>query len=171
MSDPVVCSGEGALGAWVALSRVDGLLADRLDDALRAEHGLTLAEHEVMVQVAASGGLMQMGEVARSIVVSKSGATRLVAKLEEQRLIERVVFPDDRRATFARLTRRGERLLSASTGVFERVLDEGFGSVLDPDEIAELQRILGKVLGAHGWVPPGPCARAAEGARAAVAPS
>jgi DNA-binding MarR family transcriptional regulator len=102
-------------------------------------------------------------------VLSKSGVTRLVTKLESEGLIERVTFPQDLRATFARLTPAGETLLQRSIPVLHRILDESFGAHLTPTELRTLSKTLQKVLDAHGWAPAQPCADWAH--RAAGAPS
>ena len=99
------------------MSRVHDLIAERLDAALREEVGVALAEHDVLVQAAAGGGLIQMGDVARTMVMSKSGVTRIVGKLEDEGFLERVIFPENRRATFAKLTSRGRRLGSEHRGL------------------------------------------------------
>lgn len=144
--------------AWVAIHRLDALLSGELDEALRMDVGMTLAEHDALRQIDKAGGLLQMGDVARVLVLSKSGITRLIAKLEEDGLVERQVFPQDRRATFARLTDAGRERLCASEATFTRVLAESFGSHLTDHDVKQLSRILGKVLDAHGWCGAATCA-------------
>lgn len=150
------CAAE-EIEAWVALSRTHDLLAGRLDSALRNEIGLSLAEHDVLVELLTAGGMLQMGDVARSLVISKSGVTRLVGKLEDDGLMERVTFPQDRRATYARLTDKGYAALEVSQKLFSRVLAESFASNLSPADIRNLSGALGKLLEAHGWARPDKC--------------
>ena len=152
----IECKGE-EIEAWVALSRTHDLLAGRLDNALRSEIGLSLAEHDVLVELLAAGGMLQMGDVARTLVISKSGVTRLVGKLEDDGLMERVTFPHDRRATYARLTDKGCAALEVSQKLFSRVLAETFSSNLSSTDIANLRAALGKLLDAHGWARPDKC--------------
>ncbi len=54
---------------------------------------------------------MRMGELADNLLLSRGGATRLVARLEEAGLVERVIPPDDRRATYAVITEKGVEAL------------------------------------------------------------
>ena len=144
--------------AWVALIRVRELVVDRLDAALRREFDISFAEHDILVQLTVTGGTLQMGEIARALVISKSGVTRLVGKLEEQGLVERVTYPQNRRATFATLTEDGRKLLERAHPVYLEVLDEIFASPLSTEDTTGLHRALGKVLDAQGWSPPSPCA-------------
>ena len=149
--------GAEEIHAWIALSCAHDLLAGRLDAALRAEVGLTLAEHDVLVELLTAGGMLQMVEVARTLVISNSGVTRLVGKLESDGLMERVTFPQDRRATFARLTGKGVAALEVSQKLFSRVLAESFSANLSDTDVRNLSRALGKLLAAHGWTPAAPC--------------
>lgn len=150
------CAAE-AIEAWVALSRAHDLLAGRLDTALRNEIGMSLAEHDVLVELLVAGGMLQMGDVARTLVISKSGVTRLVGKLEDDGLMERVTFPQDRRATFARLTAKGRAALEVSQKLFSRVLADTFSSNLSAADVRNLSGALGKLLDAHGWTRPEQC--------------
>jgi DNA-binding MarR family transcriptional regulator len=149
--------GADEIQAWVALSRAHDLLAARLDEALRTEVGLSLPEHDILEQVVAGCGMLQMGDVARTLVISKSGVTRLVGKLEAEGLLERVTFPQNRRATFASLTDAGRGALAESEKVFAQVLAETFAVNLTETDVRNLRRALGKLLDAHGWSPPQPC--------------
>jgi DNA-binding MarR family transcriptional regulator len=156
------CDGR-ATETWIFLSRAHDLIAERLDAALRVEVGLSLAEHDVLVQAQTGGGLIQMGDVARTLVISKSGVTRIVGKLEDEGFLERVIFPANRRATFAKLTQRGVDALARSSVVFEREVSAAFGDQLSTTDIVNLRRALTKLLSAHGWKPASPCAQAAAG--------
>jgi DNA-binding MarR family transcriptional regulator len=147
---------------WTFLSRVHDLVVERLESALRDEAGLSLAEHDVLVQVETGGGLIQMGDVARTVLISKSGVTRLVGKLADDGFLERVVFPENRRATFARLTPRGVVALEKSTVVFEREVSATFTDQLSKTDISNLSRSLTKLLSAHGWKPATLCPYAAR---------
>jgi|GEM_PF-3444133 len=148
---------QGDVQVWLALSRAKELLDDHLDRALRTGVDLSLHEHSVLVQLALGGGIQQMNAVAQSLVLSKSGATRLVAKLEEEGLIERVVFPQDRRATFARLTDAGRSRLERSEAIFHRVLGEVFSEHLRGSDLQHLRRSLDRLLAGNGWVAAPPC--------------
>lgn len=149
--------GADEIQAWVEFTRAHDLLAARLDEALRAEVGLSLPEHDILVQIVAGGGMLQMGDVARTLVISKSGVTRLVGKLEAEGLLERITFPQNRRATFASLTEAGRCALAKSEKVFAEVLAAGFAANLTQTDVRGLRRALGKLLDAHGWEPPQPC--------------
>lgn len=98
-----------ALKLWVVLSRAHAaVLGHAQADAAR--HGLTLAEFGILEALYHKGPLL-LGEVQRTLLVSSGGTTFLVDRLERKGLVERRDCPADRRARYAALTPRGERLV------------------------------------------------------------
>ena len=91
--------------------RAHASLTARLDDQLRAEHGLALSSYEVLLYLAdADGGRMRMSDLADSVLLSRSGLTRLVDRLERSGLLRREHCPDDARGLFAVITPEGRAL-------------------------------------------------------------
>ena len=88
-----------------------------------------LADYEVLLVLAYSNGRrLRMSELADMLSLSRSGATRLVDRLEADALVTRVSCDTDRRGQWAQLTDAGyERLRGASPthlrGVAEHFLD------------------------------------------------
>jgi len=100
------------LAAWRGFLRAHGVLLARLDRELHAEHGMALADYDVLVQLhAAPDRRLRMRELADAVLLSRSGLTRLVDRLVEQGLVAREPCPDDARGCFAVLTRSGARAL------------------------------------------------------------
>ena len=107
---------ERELRAWRGLLRTHAMLVKRLDAELEAEHGLALTSYEVLLHLNHSdGGKMRMCDVAESVLLSRSGLTRLVDRLERDGLVERVSCADDARGAFARLTDAGRAKLEAAS--------------------------------------------------------
>src|SRR3712207_74796 len=116
------------LGAWRGMLRVHSALVKALDAELLAVHGLPLTSYEVLINVqAAPGRRRRMAELAEGVLLSRSGTTRLVDRLERDGLLERDVCDSDGRGCFAVLTERGEEVLTRARathldGVRERFL-------------------------------------------------
>ena len=116
------------LGAWRGFLRVHSALVKALDAELLAAHGLPLTSYEVLINLqAAPGRRRRMAELADSVLLSRSGTTRLVDRLERDGLLERDTCDSDGRGCFAVLTDRGEEVLSKARathleGVRERFL-------------------------------------------------
>src|SRR5919106_6003572 len=103
------------LDAWRGLLRAHRDVVARLDAELEREQGLPLSSYEVLISLAdAPGGRLRMGELAGALLLSRSGLTRLVDRLERQGMVERERCEDDARGYFAVITAAGrDRLLSA----------------------------------------------------------
>lgn len=96
------------LGTWRGLLRVHAALIKELDAELQAAHGLPLSSYEVLLTLRHSpAGEMRMSQIADSVLLSRSGLTRLVDRLERDGLIERRECAADKRGAYAALTETG----------------------------------------------------------------
>jgi len=101
------------LSAWRGLLRVHSALVKALDAELLATHDLPLTSYEVLINLqAAPGRRRRMAELADGVLLSRSGMTRLVDRLEREGLLERDACTDDGRGTYAVLTEKGEACLA-----------------------------------------------------------
>jgi DNA-binding MarR family transcriptional regulator len=103
------------LRAWRGMLRVHAQLSKALDAQLLAEHGLPLSSYEVLMYLAdADNGRMRMNELAASVLLSRSGLTRLVDRLEREGYLERCSCAHDARGAFAVLTPAGREKVEAA---------------------------------------------------------
>ncbi len=101
---------------WRRLLIVEAHLQDRLDRELRAAHGLTLAEYEVLVHLSEAGECgARMSDLADRLLLSRSGLTRRIDAMVRSGLVERRSCPADGRGALALLTPLGlSRLAEAA---------------------------------------------------------
>jgi DNA-binding MarR family transcriptional regulator len=134
------------LAAWRGMLRVHAALTRALDAELMERHGLPLNSYEVLLFLAqAPGGRMRMSELADSVLLSRSGLTRLVDRLERDGLLERERCEEDARGYFAAITDRGRVLFDEArrthlAGVRERFVDR-----LSRDDLRTLGELWEKV--------------------------
>ncbi len=103
------------LRAWRGLLRTHAAMVKALDVQLEAAHGLQLTSYEVLMYLSdAEQERMRMCDLASTILLSRSGLTRLVDRLARDGLIERVACHDDARGAFAKLTPLGREKLRAA---------------------------------------------------------
>jgi DNA-binding MarR family transcriptional regulator len=107
---PVELLDDEELAAWRGMLRVHAELTKALDAELTRAHALPLTSYEVLLFLAdAPHGRMRMSELADSVLLSRSGLTRLVDRLERAGFLERVQCEDDARGYFAEITPAGRR--------------------------------------------------------------
>jgi DNA-binding MarR family transcriptional regulator len=127
--------------------RVHACLTKALDADLEAQHGLPLSSFEVLVRLAdADGERMRMCDLADSIVLSRSGLTRLVDRLERDGLIVRESCPSDARGAFAHLTPRGREILGAARATHIAGVRELFLDRLSEGDLAALAEVWDRLL-------------------------
>jgi len=141
------------LRPWRLFLRAHSVLTRQLEAELLAEHDLPLASYDVLVQLAeAPGRRLRMTDLAERVLLSRSGLTRLVDRLEREGMVERVACPSDARGTFTVLAPAGLARLRAAAPTHLRGVSE---HVLDRLEAAELE-VLAAVLAKLAPEPPGP---------------
>ncbi len=132
------------LAAWRGFLRAHASLTRELDAQLTERHGLPLTTYEVLLYVADSpDGRMRMSELAQSVLLSRSGLTRLVDRLEREGLLERVDCAEDARGSYAAITDKGREVFDAARATHLAGLRELFLSRFSPEE----QRRLGELFG------------------------
>jgi DNA-binding MarR family transcriptional regulator len=135
------------LEAWRGLLRVHASVLKELDAELDAAHGLPLTSYEVLVQLAeAPERRMRMCDLADSVLLSRSGISRLVDRLAREGLIERVACPNDARGAFACLTLEGLALLEAARPTHVAGIRRCFLAQFAEDELRQLATFWARVL-------------------------
>jgi DNA-binding MarR family transcriptional regulator len=106
---------ERELRAWRGMLRAHAALTKALDADLEAAHGLPLSSYEVLMYLNdADGRKMRMRDLAASVILSRSGLTRLADRLEREGLIRRESCSDDARGAYAVLTPAGAEKLAVA---------------------------------------------------------
>ncbi|MGB2710632.1 MAG: MarR family transcriptional regulator [Conexibacter sp.] len=106
---------EVELDAWRGLLRVHACMLKTLDAELEASHRLPLMSYEVLMQLAdAPEHRMRMCDLADSVLLSRSGMSRLVDRLERDGLIKRQACTADARGAFACITPAGLDAVAAA---------------------------------------------------------
>jgi DNA-binding MarR family transcriptional regulator len=127
------------LGAWRGLLRAHSAIVKTLDGELEGAHGLALSSFEVLARVEQSdGGRMRMCELAESVLLSRSGLTRLVDRLERDRLLARGSCEQDARGAFAVITDAGRDALSAARVTYFAGVRASFAGCFSETELETL---------------------------------
>jgi DNA-binding MarR family transcriptional regulator len=139
------------LGAWRELLRVHATLTRELDEELRRSHGLPLSSYDVLVNLeSAPDRQMRMSELADAVLLSRSGLTRLVERLERDGLLARADCPDDARGSLAVLTDEGMGRLAQARKTHLRGVRERFLDHFTNDELERLAEMWQRLLPPSG---------------------
>jgi len=147
--------------AFYGLLVVEWRISERLDAELQATAGMSLNRLELLMQLHLKEGRRRMSDLAEALLLSRGGATRLVARAEEDGLVRREIPPDDRRATYAVLTGDGRAAAERGYPAYLEIVQRLFHDFVDYDEAEILVRVWNRVLAGNGMAC-GPVTHAAE---------
>jgi DNA-binding MarR family transcriptional regulator len=123
-----------------------GVLVRELGADLMASHGLTVSDYGTLLLLSRAGEQgMRRIDLARELQLSPSGITRLLDRLEDQKLVRKGECKEDARVSYAVLTDAGlDKLREAAPGHVADI-DRRLGAVLDDEELQTLADLLGRL--------------------------
>jgi DNA-binding MarR family transcriptional regulator len=136
---------DDALAAWRALLATHAELVTVLERELLDRHDLPLAFYDVLVQLHEAGGRLRMAELARRLVLSRGGVTRLIDRMADRGLVEREACEDDGRGFYAVLTPAGRGALRRAWPTHGDGIVRHFAAALDPGDARTLAALLDRV--------------------------
>ena len=136
--------------AWSRFGSAYSTITRELEAQMLQRHGLTLTAYDALLQLShADGGAMRNIELANTVLLTRSGITRLVEGLESQGLVTRCSCTEDRRGTKVCLTEEGRRRLAEASATHVEGVRELFLGRLDAEERRLFDRLLARMPGAE----------------------
>ncbi len=159
-SAPAIPTGDdGRLDAWRSFLHAHARLTRRMDEELQTAHRLSLAEYDALIQLAGSPGRrLRMSALAERVLLSRSGLTRLVDRLEAGGMVRRSACATDARGAEAILTTTGVQRLRTASQTHLAGVQRYFLDVIAADDRAAIKRGLDQVideLGCNAEADPG----------------
>jgi DNA-binding MarR family transcriptional regulator len=141
---------ETELRAWQALLHAHHDVIGTLDRDLRDGHALGFSEYDVLLRLArAPDRALRMTDLAARVLLSPSGLTRLVDRLEARGFVERLTQPGDGRVALAALTDAGFAELRRASRTHLRGIRRHFTGKLTEPQLRNVAAALEMVAGPH----------------------
>lgn len=122
--------------SWIAASNT---LNHRLSSDLQRQHGLTLADYEILVQLSEHPERkLRMSDLAEATLASRSRLSHQVDRLVKRGLVERQECEFDKRGAFAALTDQGWEAIVAAAPDHVASVRSYLVDVLSPQELSAL---------------------------------
>jgi DNA-binding MarR family transcriptional regulator len=138
---------EQHLAAWRAFLKAHATIIDRIDHDLVAAKRPPLSSYDVLIELyEAPEHRLRMHELAERVVLSRSGLTRLVDRLEAEGLLTRDRSGTDRRGAYAVITGQGIAALRQTWPIYARGITEYFAQWLTLEEAQVLESAFGRML-------------------------
>jgi DNA-binding MarR family transcriptional regulator len=137
----------GALQVTGRLSRIGPLLAKR-QEVVFGRFGLNRGEVGALsaLRIAGPPHRLSPTRLGRGLMLSSAGVTSRIDRLERRGLVRRLADPDDRRGVIVELTDEGLEVVDTAVAAIT-ISDRQLLERLDPQEVAQLQDLLRKLLG------------------------
>lgn len=149
---------EERMDAWRAFLQAHAAVIRALESEMQKEQGLPLTWYEILVWLnRAPEGRLRMQELADSVLLSRSGLTRLMDRMSEAGLVKREACSHDRRGMYAVITPEGKAALERSAPEHLRGVQEHFLRHLDDADVQAMRRALSKVLASEKGESSGDC--------------
>ena len=134
------------IGVWRSFLRAHACVVAELEAELGAEAGLPLAWYDVLLQLAeAPNRRLRMAELAERVLLSRSGLTRLVDRLQAAGLVRREAVPTTRAALSPSLPTPGSNRLRTAAPVHLSGIQQRWLSHFSDDELVQLGELLGRI--------------------------
>src|SRR3954451_17069860 len=135
------------LRAWHGLVKAHACLVKRLDAQLEAEHGVPLSSYEVLLRLSeAEGGKLRMHDIAAAVMLSRSGLTRLVDRLERDSLVCRCSCENDARGAYAVIADPGRERLAQARATHRAGIRALFVAHYSDAELEQVAELLNRLL-------------------------
>jgi DNA-binding MarR family transcriptional regulator len=132
--------------AWVGVARAYVSAMRRFNGELSAAHGLTLNDYEVLLHLAqAPDRMMRRVDLAKSVLLTPSGITRLLEGLERCGYVERASCSSDARVTYALLTEEGYEKLRQASSTHIQGIRSYFEERFSNEELETLVELLSRL--------------------------
>ena len=146
VSLPLSQPGDPGMLAWRTFLTAYANVIRQLESELEERQSLALSDFDVLVQLHFAGGTLRMRDLADSVLLSRSGMTRRVDRLEEAGYVSRFACETDRRGSMAQLTDAGRERLEGALPVHVKGIETHFVEKLSPAELEMVRSTLSKVL-------------------------
>ena len=141
-----VLSTQAVETAWVRFLRAHAAVTRQLSARLEAAHGLTLSDFDVLLQLYnAPERSLRRVDIARAVLLTASGITRLLDGLERAGWVEKRACESDARVSYAALTDQGLAKFEAARTTHRADIEELFGSRFTKAERGQLAELLGRL--------------------------
>jgi DNA-binding MarR family transcriptional regulator len=135
------------VAAWRALLTVHADLTDRIDAALRKAGVIPLRWYDALLCLYESPGRrLRLADLASAALLTRSGLSRLVDRLEEAGLLTREPVADDARGAYAVLTADGLQALRRCWRIYGQQVESRIGRRLNLAEARTLAELLRRLL-------------------------
>jgi len=138
---------EQGIRAWSHFLGAHALALKAVEQRLKDTGQPPFAWYDVLLELYRAGGRLRIGELGARVVIEPYNMTRLLDRLEAEKLLKREKAEGDRRGAEAVLTDKGAELRRKMWPHYRQAIEDVFASALSEKEADAMIRMLKKVIG------------------------
>ena len=132
-----------SLRLWLRMLTCTNFVEKRIRNRLKEEYSITLPQFDVLSALERSKKGLTMSQLSKQLMVSNGNVTGVMARLEDDGMIQRAPLSDDRRTMIARLSPKGRKHFQKMAKAHEAWIDAMFAGLND----ADIQELLDSLSG------------------------
>ena len=144
MNDRSKTCSDAAEGAWVQLIRAHRSALCSVERALRAADLPALEWYDVLLELE-RGGPLRSRDLQDRLLLAQYNLSRLLDRMESERLISRERCSEDARCQWVRVTDDGKALRKRMWPVYASAIDEALGAKLTEVQAEKLSELLSRI--------------------------
>jgi DNA-binding MarR family transcriptional regulator len=135
------------ISAWIALHKTQRQLIEHVEHDLKRDKLPPLSWYDVLLELdkEKSNGLRQY-EIGDRTLLNKHNLSRLLDRLEKQKLIKRHICEEDGRGNTIKITSKGAELRELMWKTYSQSIEKYFGSTLTKQQHIQLAELLNTVI-------------------------
>jgi DNA-binding MarR family transcriptional regulator len=138
---------KSAVDAWIALNRAQRHLFAAIEAELKSAGLPPLAWYDVLLELwREPGGRLRQGDLEHKMLFPQYGISRLVDRLEREKLVRRERCEDDGRAYWVAISDKGLALRQRMWPIYAAAIQRHVGEKLPEQEAARMAEGLWKLV-------------------------
>jgi DNA-binding MarR family transcriptional regulator len=135
--------------AWAGFIRVEQSMLEAVEGDLKAAGLPPLVWYDVLLELTrAPDGRLRQRDLQARVLLAKYNLSRLIDRMADAGLVTRAPVAEDARGAYITTTEAGRRLQRRIWPVYGRSIARRFAMHLDAADVADLDRILAKLMAA-----------------------
>jgi len=120
-----------------------------IESRVQEQAGLLLADNEALLNLSHADKALRMTDLAKCLILSKGGTTKVVDRLEAIGLVQRLQDPSDRRALLVEITPEGREMLTVIRPIVDEAIRDYWGQHLNDDEASVVLGVADRIINAN----------------------
>lgn len=136
------------LQVWVRLIRARDKIVRKVEATAKAKGLPPIAWYDVLLELSREGGRkLRPVELEKELLVAQYNLSRLLDRMEEAGLVERIACPGDGRGQMIQLTQEGRALQKRMWPILRDAVEKHVAPKLSERELEQLVHLLGAIGG------------------------